>query len=148
MKNLTTLQLIEQTIGQSPMDISVAQAALCDNLLRAHQEEVRRMEEDLRQQVRRILGAQPKPVIVAGRRFHAEFWGWSVRAGLRGLCRRAGVMMGLKTGRGPESSTSSHPRFDESQVYRIEDFSECRAKGPATPGRGCWRHEDRSGDLL
>lgn len=71
MKNLTTLQLIEQTIGQSPMDISVAQAALCDNLLRAHQEEVRRMEEELREQVRRILGAQPKPVIVAGRRFQA-----------------------------------------------------------------------------
>lgn len=71
MKNLTTLQLIEQTIGGPPMQVSITQAALVDNLLRAHQEQVRRMEEDLRQQVRRILGAQPKPVIVAGRRFQA-----------------------------------------------------------------------------
>jgi len=68
-ENTTTLELMAEVLGHDPMGVSVAQAALCDNLLRAHQEQVRRMEEDLRQQVRRILGAQPKPVIVAGRRF-------------------------------------------------------------------------------
>lgn len=55
MKNLTTLQLIEQTIGDSPMQVSVAQAAIVDTLLRAHQEEVARLEQQLREQVRRVL---------------------------------------------------------------------------------------------
>ena len=70
-ENTTTLELMAEVLGHDPMGVSVAQAALCDTLLRAHQEEVARLEQQLREQVRRILDAQPKPVIVAGRRFRA-----------------------------------------------------------------------------
>lgn len=45
----TTLQLIEQTIGESSMQVSVAQAAIEDTLLRAHQEEVARLEQQQRE---------------------------------------------------------------------------------------------------
>jgi len=68
-EHTTTLELMAEVLGRDPRHLSITQAALVDNLLRAHQEQVRRMEEDLRQQVRRILGAPPRPVIVAGPRF-------------------------------------------------------------------------------
>jgi len=55
-ERITTLEFIRQLTGGDPGQVTVQQAALIDTLLHAHQEEVARMEQQLREKALQVLG--------------------------------------------------------------------------------------------
>lgn len=60
----TTLELIAQVGQCDPMTVDVSKAAAVDSLLRAHQAEVRGLEERLREQVRAVLFAERRQGVI------------------------------------------------------------------------------------
>ncbi len=60
-ERLTTLEFLRRLTGEDPGQVTVQQAALIDTLLHAHQREVERMEQQLRDRALRILNWRDSP---------------------------------------------------------------------------------------